>query len=344
VVQAAFRTPVGASARPLSAWLGAPRSLARGALAGGFRVPGLLVCSPAFLAAAAGKPPPRAASTAPPAGRLAAASRPAMSAADGKRQKTGGAALPFDPTAGDLADKIPAELDRSKMKPLTAVPEGMTPAVLVACGSYSPPTVLHTRIFETARDFFVESRDSLKVDLIGGFISPVHEAYGKKGLAPMPDRIEMVKRSLASSDWVTCDEWETAQREWTRTRLSLDRMHLEVNKGNTSGRDVKVMLLCGADILDSMVTPGVWMESDLHTLLSRGIVCIKRAGSDPEKLINDNDILYKYRQNIYLIREWVENNVSSTAVRRAVKRGMSIKYFVADGVIDYINEKKLYLE
>jgi hypothetical protein len=59
----------------------------------------------------------------------------------------------------------------------------MTPAVLVACGSYSPPTVLHTRIFETARDFFFESKDSLEIDLIGGFISPVHAAYGKKGLA-----------------------------------------------------------------------------------------------------------------------------------------------------------------
>jgi len=59
----------------------------------------------------------------------------------------------------------------------------MTPAVLVACGSYSPPTVLHTRIFETARDFFFESKESLEIDLIGGFISPVHAAYGKKGLA-----------------------------------------------------------------------------------------------------------------------------------------------------------------
>ena len=39
-----------------------------------------------------------------------------------------------------------------------------------------------------------------------------------------------------------------------------------------------------------------------------------------------------------------ENHVSSTAVRRAVKRGMSIKYFVADGVLDYINQQKLYRE
>ena len=70
------------------------------------------------------------------------------------------------------------------------------------------------------------------------------------------------------------------------------------------------MLLCGADILDSMVTPGVWTESDLHTILSRGIVCIKREGSDPEKVINEHDVLYKYRHNIHLVRSWVENNVS----------------------------------
>ncbi|KAJ1481693.1 hypothetical protein T484DRAFT_2708378 [Baffinella frigidus] len=83
----------------------------------------------------------------------------------------------------------------------------------------------------------------------------------------------------------------------------------------------QVMLLCGADILDSMVTPGVWMESDLRLLLAQGVVAIKRQGSDPEKLINDNDLLYGYRNNILLVREWVENSVSSTAVRRAVKRG-----------------------
>jgi nicotinamide mononucleotide adenylyltransferase len=52
---------------------------------------------------------------------------------------------------------------------------------------------MHTRIFETARDFFEESQEMLKIEVIGGFISPVHAAYGKKGLAPMPDRVEMVQ-------------------------------------------------------------------------------------------------------------------------------------------------------
>jgi nicotinamide mononucleotide adenylyltransferase len=67
---------------------------------------------------------------------------------------------------------------------------------------------MHTRIFETARDHLRAHEDVLKLRVIGGFISPVHEAYGKKGLAPAPDRIEMVRRALVSSDWVACDEWE----------------------------------------------------------------------------------------------------------------------------------------
>ena len=55
---------------------------------------------------------------------------------------------------------------------------------------------MHTRIFETARDFFQENKTSLKIDIIGGFLSPVHAAYGKQGLAPMTHRVEMVIVSL----------------------------------------------------------------------------------------------------------------------------------------------------
>jgi len=249
--------------------------------------------------------------------------------------------LPFDPESGSLESKLHFPIDTSKLQDISKVPEGKKPVVLLACGSYSPPTVMHMRIFETARDHFRSMSEYLNVEVVGGFVCPVHPAYGKKGLAPPEDRVEMVRRSLASSDWVSVEDWEVKQGEWTRTRLSLDRMQAEVNKVS-GGRETGVMLLCGADILDSMVTPGVWMEKDLRGILSRGIVCIKRSGSDPEKLIQENDVLYEYRDRIHLVREWVENNVSSTAVRRAVKRGMSIRYFVADGVLEYIAEKGLY--
>jgi len=251
--------------------------------------------------------------------------------------------LPFDPTSGSLSQKKPFDVDVSKLQDPSKVQEGCNPVVLLACGSFSPPTVLHTRIFETARDYFRETAETNKLQVVGGFISPVHPSYGKKGLAAPEHRVEMVKRALETSDWIACDEWEVKQNEWTRTRLSLDRMYQELNK-DRGGQEVKVMLLCGADILESMVTPGVWMEADLKVILSRGIVCIKRSGSDPERLIQENDLLYEFRSKIHLAREWVENNVSSTAVRRAIKRNMSVKYFVADPVLDYIKDKRLFLD
>lgn len=55
------------------------------------------------------------------------------------------------------------------------------PLVLVACGSFSPPTLLHLRMFSMASDFV---RTNTNFELVGGYLSPVSEAYKKAGLAP----------------------------------------------------------------------------------------------------------------------------------------------------------------
>jgi nicotinamide mononucleotide adenylyltransferase len=60
-----------------------------------------------------------------------------------------------------------------------------TPVVLVACGSFSPITLLHLRIFEMAADFIRYSTD---FELIGAYISPVSDAYKKNGLAKAKHR------------------------------------------------------------------------------------------------------------------------------------------------------------
>jgi nicotinamide mononucleotide adenylyltransferase len=48
-------------------------------------------------------------------------------------------------------------------------------------------------------------------EVIGGFISPTHDAYGKKSLAPMRHRINMTELALRDSDWINVDTWECAQ-------------------------------------------------------------------------------------------------------------------------------------
>jgi hypothetical protein len=60
-----------------------------------------------------------------------------------------------------------------------------TPLLLVACGSFSPITYLHLRMFEMAADYVKFSTD---FELIGGYLSPVSDAYRKAGLASADHR------------------------------------------------------------------------------------------------------------------------------------------------------------
>lgn len=53
------------------------------------------------------------------------------------------------------------------------------PIVLVACGSFSPVTYLHLRMFEMARDYVRHNTD---FEIVGGYLSPVSDQYKKPGL------------------------------------------------------------------------------------------------------------------------------------------------------------------
>jgi nicotinamide mononucleotide adenylyltransferase len=54
-----------------------------------------------------------------------------------------------------------------------------TPLVLVACGSFSPVTYLHLRMFEMAVDY---ARQNTEFEIVGGYLSPVSDMYRKPGL------------------------------------------------------------------------------------------------------------------------------------------------------------------
>jgi Cytidylyltransferase-like len=60
-----------------------------------------------------------------------------------------------------------------------------TPLLLVACGSFSPITFLHLRMFVMAADYVKFSTD---FEIVGGYLSPVSDAYKKAGLATAEHR------------------------------------------------------------------------------------------------------------------------------------------------------------
>lgn len=222
-----------------------------------------------------------------------------------------------------------------------------TPIVLVACGSFSPVTYLHLRMFEMAVDHV---RQNTEFEVMGGYLSPVSDKYVKPGLLSSFHRVNMcILAAEQTSSWLMVDPWEAFQHEYQRTAVVLDHFDHEINTvcgGVTTAegerRKVRVMLLAGSDLIATMSEPGVWTADDLGHILGRyGAIIIERAGTDVSAA---TDALASWRHNIYLIPQMIFNDVSSTKVRLFLRRGLSVRYLTPSCVIDYIEEHGLYLD
>lgn len=238
-------------------------------------------------------------------------------------------------------------------------PLAMKKVVLLACGSFNPITNMHLRMFEIAKDALHKNGN---YQVIGGIISPVNDSYGKKDLIPAKHRCQMVRMALEKNDWIQLDTWECQQSSWLETakvlahhkqniinnlaanrKRKLDESQPAPNESSQADSNVELKLLCGADLLESFGTPGLWKDEDIEEIVGKfGLVCISRAGTDPQKFIYDNDVLTKHVNNIHLVTEWIQNEISSTKIRRALRRKESVRYLLQDSVIDYIHLNSLY--
>lgn len=225
------------------------------------------------------------------------------------------------------------------------------PLVIVACGSFSPITYLHLRMFEMALDAI---REQTRFEVIGGYFSPVSDNYRKPGLASSKHRVRMCELACErTSSWLMVDAWESLQSKYTRTALVLDHFNEEINikrngilsKDGKSNLGVKIMLLAGGDLIESMGEPNVWAEQDLnHILGNYGCLIVERTGSDVRSFLLSHDIMYEHRKNILVIKQLIYNDISSTKVRLFLRRNMSVQYLLPNSVIRYIQEHKLYLD
>ncbi|KAL8924939.1 MAG: hypothetical protein Q9208_003822 [Pyrenodesmia sp. 3 TL-2023] len=220
-----------------------------------------------------------------------------------------------------------------------------TPLLLVSCGSFSPITYLHLRMFEMAADY---AKYNSEFEVIGGYLSPVSDSYRKAGLASADHRIAMTKIAAEQcSKWLDVDPWEASQKEYQPTAIVLDHFEHEINvvqqgiaTRNGKRKSVRIVLLAGADLIQTMSTPGVWSQDDLDHILGKyGVFIVERTGTDIDDAMAT---LTPWRHNIWVIPQLIQNDVSSTKIRLFLRREMSVRYLVPAPVIHYIEEHKLY--
>ncbi|KAL9234509.1 hypothetical protein vseg_009375 [Gypsophila vaccaria] len=211
--------------------------------------------------------------------------------------------------------------------------------VLVSTGSFNPPTFMHLRMFELARDALT----SEGYHVIGAYMSPVNNAYVKKGLICAEHRIQMCQLACKSSDFVMVDPWEGRQSTYQRTLTVLSRVkNFLCNNGLVSTGSLRAVLVCGSDLLESF-NKSFWIPEQVQAIVRDfGVACIRREGQDIEKIVLDNPILLENKSNIVIVDELIPNQISSTRVRDCISRGLSVKYLIADEVIEYIRKHHLY--
>lgn len=93
-------------------------------------------------------------------------------------------------------DKLALHLISNELSPVNTNTNKIY-VILVATGSFNPPTFMHLRMFELARD----ALNSYGYCVIGGYMSPVNDAYNKKGLISAEHRLRLCHLACKSSDF-----------------------------------------------------------------------------------------------------------------------------------------------
>ncbi len=241
--------------------------------------------------------------------------------------------------------------------------EGVRAVVLVSCGSFNPPTVAHVKILDMVRAAYIKAG----VDVYGAYLSPVHDAYKKPGLVDAHHRVEMCRRAVASSSYVMVDGWEAAQAGYTRTLHVLDSIDArlqaaegriedaeersETASARVNSSSPRTVLVCGADVLESMGNSELWDQVFLEDLLRRhGVACVVREGTDVERVLRkEGTLVSRWRDHVMVVEAGEKEmasiaGVSSSRVREAcrLRGGRGLEGVLDEGVLAYIMRERLY--
>ncbi|MFT8318311.1 MAG: nicotinate-nucleotide adenylyltransferase [Sporolactobacillus sp.] len=182
-------------------------------------------------------------------------------------------------------------------------------------GTFDPPHLAHLIIAQEA----LESCGLDEVWFLPSFIPP--HVQGKRAHTSAEDRVEMVRRAIATNDRFKLELAEIRRKGASYTIDTLRELHEKCPSCRFS-------FILGADMLNDLPTwHGV---AELCRLTS--FIAFSRPGysAHPPKYADVCSI------------ELPAIDISSSNLRERLSEGRSCKYFLQDSVTDYIKERRLY--
>lgn len=162
--------------------------------------------------------------------------------------------------------------------------------------------------------------------------NPPHKQE-RQGRATTAQRVAMVTRAVSSNPHFELSMAETHDEGYTYTRETLSRLAQE-------NPDTDYYFIMGAD---SLFTFETWKEPEDICRLCTLVVAV-RDHVKPDKLNQQIDYLKELYQAKIEKLDTPNIDISSGTIRNWICRGKSIKYYVPDDVIHYIEEHCMYQE
>lgn len=153
---------------------------------------------------------------------------------------------------------------------------------------------------------------------------PGHKAHPKAG--PAEDRYLMTVIATASNPGFSTSRTDIERRGPTHTIDTLRELR------QARGRDVEFFFITGADALAQILS---WRDADELFELAHFVGCTRAGHPLTDPGLPDGGVSFV---------EVPALAISSTECRDRVRRGLPIWYLVPDGVVQYINKRRLYRE
>lgn len=196
--------------------------------------------------------------------------------------------------------------------------------IAVFGGSFNPPINSHISL---AKEIVEKCKNIERLIFV-----PVSTRYQKMELVDDEHRYNMLKLICENEDKLEVSDIELRHNKQLYTIETLNLIKEQYRN------DYDIWFVMGTDNLKELET---WNKPE--QLLSRyKILVLNREDDDLEEIIQNSDLLKKYRESLIQIKEIDKIYLSSTMIRDKLKKGADIKEYVPNYILEYIKENNLY--
>lgn len=195
--------------------------------------------------------------------------------------------------------------------------------IAVFGGSFNPPINSHISL---AKEIVEKCKNIEKLIFV-----PVSTRYQKMELVNDEHRYNMLKLICENEDKLEVSDIELRHDKQLYTIETLNLIKEQYN-------NYDIWFVMGTDNLRELET---WSKPE-QLLSNYKILVLNREDDNLEKIIQNSNLLKRYRESLIQINGIEKIDLSSTMIRDKLKKREDIKEYVPNYILEYIEENKLY--